>query len=369
METTKTIRKQRLSNIEALRIFSILLVILHHIAIHTEWSTGNSQMFVFLKYFLVLGGKVGVDLFVLISGWLMINSRPKVSSLARTVSETAVFSVVMYLVAVGMKIKNTHFDVLYFIKRIFPVMFNDYWFVTTFVLMYMTLPILIPFLKQLNQLEYKKTLSVSFLIILIWPLLYLKPGMNFSYPVLFLFLFAVGGYIRNFVDRKSVKTSFMKAGLWALIGVFLTLSTRNLVGVQDGVIRSLMNFTGWSNAWQENIFIWFDASPIPFLVAINIFLAVMNLPKFTNKIVNFFDRHVFGAYLFQSAPIFSPWIYNTFIDLNGVQGTFQRLGAALIVALLLMLIGIVLHVLLGSITTIWSKKLENVFLKFLGGLE
>lgn len=366
---TAPTKKVRLSNIEVLRVFSILLVILHHVAIHTNWTTGNSDLFIFSKYFLILGGKVGVDLFVLISGYLMITSSAKLKSLARTIAETIVFSVVMYAFVVVFSIQNVNFDIWVFIKRVFPVMFNQYWFVTSFVLMYATLPIYLPFLNKLSQRGYQRFLLIAFTLVTIWPLIYLKPGMSFTYPILFMFLFAVGGYIKKFDIKVKVWPAVLKAVSWALAAVLATMVLKMiLTGSHDAFGYKVATLTGWAqHGWSENIFIWFDASPFPFLVALYLFLAVMSAKQFSSKAVNFLGMHVFGAYLFQSAPYFSPWIYKTYINLNRVSGTFQRLAMALVVAVVLVAIGIIMHVLLGEVMSFVAKYVEWVLRKFTGG--
>lgn len=366
METVQ--KKVRLSNIEALRIFSIFLVIMHHVAIHTNWTTGTSEMFIFSKYFLILGGKVGVDLFVLISGYLMITSTAKFKSLARTISETIVFSVFMYLIVVLFNINNVNFDILMFIKRMFPVMFHQYWFVTSFVLMYITLPIYLPFLKSLSQDGYRKFLFVSFMVVTIWPLIFLKPGMSFSYPVLFLFLFAVGGYIKKFDIKVSVPLALLKSAGFAIAAVGATLILKAiLMGSRESIWYQIATMIGWTRqTFKGNFFLWFDASPFAFLVALYLFLAVMSAKQFSSKTVNFIGMHVFGAYLFQSAPLFSPWIYKTAIDLNRVSGTLPRLAMAVVVAVSLTAIGVLLHVVLGKVTTLLAPRVEWALRKFTG---
>lgn len=362
-------KKVRLSNIELLRIFSILLVILHHVAIHTNWTTGNSDLFVFGKYFFILGGKVGVDLFVLISGYLMIKSSAKLKSLARTIAETMVFSVVMYLFVVMVSIQGVNFDIFMFIKRLFPVMFNQYWFVTTFVLMYATLPIYLPFLNKLTQAGYKRFLFIAFTMVMIWPIFFLKPGMSFAYPVLFLFLFAVGGYIKKFDVKVKVWPALLKSALWAIVAVLASIILKSiLTGSHDSFGYQIATMLGWAkHGWKENLFIWFDASPFAFLVAVYLFLAVMSAKQFSSKTVNFLGMHVFGAYLFQSAPIFSPWIYKTYIDLNQVSGTFNRFGLAFVVAFVLVAIGIIMHIALGKVMNFVAVWVEKVLRKFTGG--
>jgi surface polysaccharide O-acyltransferase-like enzyme len=358
MEKTK--KQMRISNIELLRFFSILLVVLHHVAIHTNWINGNSDAFLAFKFLMILGGKVGVDLFVIISGYLLINSRAKVSSLSRTIAETAVFSIVMYLFVIIFNINGNAFSFSYLIKRIFPVAFNDYWFVTAYVLMYLFLPLILPTLKSMSRDTYRYTLIIGFVVVFIWPLIWLKNGMNFSYPVFFVYLFTLGGGIKKFDIKIKPSIGIGLATLFSVLGVIATFLIRNGLSLpHNRIIFKILDFFGWTTGWRENIFIWFDASPLPLLIAFCLFTSIMSLPYFYNNMINYFGKHVFGAYLFQSAPLFSPWIYQTFIDLNRVHGTILRVGTAIAVAIVLTFIGIILHTVLAPVAKKYSQLLSR----------
>lgn len=362
-EKVKEKKKARLSNIEILRFISILLVVLHHVAIHTNWTTGMSTSFELVRDTMILGGKVGVDLFVIISGYLMINSHTKLTSLIRTISEAVVFSIGMYAVAIILKINGTMFSTSYFLKRLFPVTFSDYWFVTAFVFMYVLLPILLPFLSSLSKKDYQRFLIIGFLIVSIWPMVALNKGMNFSYVILFLYLFSIGGYVRQFNVKIHQRTAIVSISGSIAATVLITYFLRNLLNMHHNSFYQLFRFLNWTNVngWRENIIIWFDASPFPLVIATIVFIAVISMKHYYSNAVNFLGKHVFGAYLFQSAPIFSPWIYVTVINLNRVHGTLNRLIFSLIIALLFVFVGIGLHVILGPI----ANKLTDFILKII----
>lgn len=350
----------RLSNIEILRFFSILLVVLHHVAIHTNWTEGLSTSFELLRYAMVLSGKVGVDLFIIISGYLMINSRAKLSSLLRTVSETIVFSLLMYLVTILLKVNGTVFSTPYFFKRLFPIIFSDYWFVTAFAFMYILLPILLPYLTKLTKKEYQFFLISGFGVVSIWPMIALNKGMNFSYVILFLYLFSVGGYIRKFNVKASKFVAINAILLITMSAIGLTYIIKMILQNPQNKLFQALSFMGWAgaNSWRENIIIWFDASPFPLLIAVFLFVGTISVKQYYNKTVNFLGAHVFGAYLFQSAPIFSPWIYTTVINLNRVQGTMNRILLSILVAFIFVFIGILMHAMLVPMT----NKLREMLL-------
>lgn len=60
------------SNFELLRIVSMVLIIAHRYTLHSGFSFDTAS--ISLRRFLSFGGKIGVNLFVLISGYFLLNS-------------------------------------------------------------------------------------------------------------------------------------------------------------------------------------------------------------------------------------------------------------------------------------------------------
>ena len=71
------IKNQRNSNLELLRIIAMVFIVSHHFAVH---GFGDCNFVIsnpnnYLIYLLSIFGKIGVDIFVLISAYFMVNSR------------------------------------------------------------------------------------------------------------------------------------------------------------------------------------------------------------------------------------------------------------------------------------------------------
>lgn len=73
MENSNKEKIQRQSNFEILRIFAIIMIIFHHIAMHSNFSSSNITSYLYIV-FIQMGGKIGVNIFVLISGYFLINT-------------------------------------------------------------------------------------------------------------------------------------------------------------------------------------------------------------------------------------------------------------------------------------------------------
>ena len=74
MSSTKS-KKDRISNFEILRILSIFMIILHHYVLNTEAINTARSLNYYISHFFYIGGKLGVNCFVLISGYFLVNKQ------------------------------------------------------------------------------------------------------------------------------------------------------------------------------------------------------------------------------------------------------------------------------------------------------
>ena len=72
MQSKKTMYRN--SSIELLRIISMVMIMFHHFAYHGnfEWNYNEITIPHLWYNFILMGGKVGVNIFVLISGFFLI---------------------------------------------------------------------------------------------------------------------------------------------------------------------------------------------------------------------------------------------------------------------------------------------------------
>lgn len=69
--------RKRESKFEMLRILSMLMIILHHIALYTNMIDSQKLYVQALGEFIVIGGKIGCFLFVLLTGYFAKSSIKK----------------------------------------------------------------------------------------------------------------------------------------------------------------------------------------------------------------------------------------------------------------------------------------------------
>ena len=111
MEKVKT-SKDRQMNFELLRIISMIFILLHHYSLKGGLlSIENITTNKFIGEFIYIGGKVGVVIFILISGYFLIDKKYKFKNLFKVILEVFFYSILksLPLAAISFKIliKNT----------------------------------------------------------------------------------------------------------------------------------------------------------------------------------------------------------------------------------------------------------------------
>lgn len=259
MESIKKDNK-RDSNIELLRILAMFLIVLHHCTAHGVFWYWNSNNTVlehinnFLCVFLSSGGKVGVTIFVLISGYFLCTQEFKLSRYS--VSSKAVLNSLM------------------------PFTRGAYWFITTYMLLYIFMPFLNVILKHINA---KKMAVYVLLGTIFWVIVPMISHADFYYSLLlyFFYLYLLGGSIRlGYINLKQ------KYLVFGAIAVTVYLIANILIHQPFGEI----------NMWRS--FKYMELNTIYTLgVSLFIFNCFTKLKLGHNKLINYISASTFGVYL------------------------------------------------------------------------
>ena len=137
---------ERDSNFELLRIVAMLMIIGHHLALYGAPCDDPSYISpnILLCQFIQGGGKLGDNIFILITGYFSITT-DKVNYLKiyRLWKQMVFFMLVDYFIAAAAG--YTSFSFLSFLSCLFPMMTGQYGFVTGYV----TLLLFVPYLNRL----------------------------------------------------------------------------------------------------------------------------------------------------------------------------------------------------------------------------
>ena len=275
--------KQRKSNLELLRIVSIILIIMHHFALYIELNFGNAiTSNRLIIQFLTIGGKVGVSCFLLISGYFMVNQKFKFKKFLKLIFQLLTYCILGLVLSIIFN--NSHYTLLIIMQLIFLSFFGGYWFMLPYLIVY----ILSPFInKAFNCLDKRELRKLILLLILFQSVIPTFSFLNFEFSnvIWFTTLYIIGAYFSRFSeDMPSRKTSIILLILSYLASFLLVLGIDFLKNI---------TYVGFSSSYFESI-----NSPFTLIISVSLFLVFANIKVFYNKFVNIIASTTLGIYLF-----------------------------------------------------------------------
>lgn len=214
----------RASNIELLRIISMILIIMHHFSVHGCFPFTPDLTFnkVFLQVF-GLGGKVGVVAFVMITGYFMVSSSFKLHKFAKLVGQIWFYSIAMLGVAMGLGLDTVTSRNM--MLALLPIGAMS-WFAQNFLVLYLLTPVINRVLHWLQHTYYVILLVVSTVIWFLMPtVLNLWPNVphttfGFKHIFSFIVFYSLGAYIKLYGSHITKKIGIIFTAI-GFVGAFL----------------------------------------------------------------------------------------------------------------------------------------------------
>lgn len=242
-----TSKGHRLVQLELLRILAMLYVVLNHVigyglGIFESFTVNTSTTSGFILWSVLQIMKliplVGVNLFVLITGYFMIEKQQlRFKGIWRIWSTVWFYAVGIYLLAsITGVVPFTWHDLL---KEATPLLSNSYWFVTSYLILMVLSPLLSFMLNRVSKNQYRIILLLGG-IVCFQPLLG-QFVMDSQQILLFIYLFTIGGYIRKYNGELAIRYISPTVVSWIiLLLMFLfTLYKNIMLGSNDYKVFSM----------------------------------------------------------------------------------------------------------------------------------
>ena len=213
--------------IDALRIVSMFMVVLLHILGHGGIIENSKQANHWVAWFLEIACFCAVNCYALISGYVGVFSKYKLSNFGYIWCQAAFYSVLItfgFLLFCPGSIGKA--DIL---SAFLPVISNQYWYVTAYAVLFLFIPFLNAGIEKLSQKQLGSFLITVFILTSLlqpviqhfWKDVFL---MNDGYSALWLIiLYVCGGYIRKYGLFKRIKRH--RTGIFLLLYLFSTTVT------------------------------------------------------------------------------------------------------------------------------------------------
>lgn len=348
---------ERDSKFELLRIISMFLIVLCHITLVPTIfnSVGANVNFVIAHLQtasalenLAIFGRAGNELFVLISGYFLIEKKPKISRFFRTMNLVHMYSWSFLIISLILSLFFTiHINLSEIFHQIFPVIFSQYWFVTVYLVIILLSPFLNTLIKNLNMKQNFTLFGILISVILFFPTLMLRANNNVGFHDIgvFITLYYGAALLRLYPQKLNFKKKWLVASFltgW-LIQLFV-ICTFNYLGVtyrKDVLILKANYFNS-----QESIFL--------FLMCYSLFILIVFAKDFKNRLINRFAVVSFDVYLIHANIFVFPILFknNYIISIYNSKGVIYSVTVAVLMA-------IVIH-LLSSVMAMIIRKLQNI---------
>ena len=269
-------QKQRQSNIELLRCFAMLCIIVYHLLL---FALGGVHTDTKLYQALQIPLHIGVPIFVLISGYFGI--RFSLRGLMRLCSKGYIYFIPLGLIPAIIVGQEGVKDLL---KHVLIFGFDVQWYLNTYLYLFLFSPVINRYLGNITRNQ-----RIYLLVILTFMSVYignvtegdvsLVEGKNLTN---FILLYVIGNTIRQEQSRINSLSQFKLVGCYVLFNILLILGFMYVPLIAGKI---------WKYAYAYD-------SPIMMLNSICAF-AIFSKLQFTSRFVNWAGGSVFACYLLQ----------------------------------------------------------------------
>lgn len=343
------ILKPRNSQIELLRLFSMLLIVAGHYFSEDNWlcHTDSSLIHSWPSCFhnsLIMIGQVGVCLFVLISAYfLSLNNKSPRIRLIRLWTQVEIYSIgsfVLFLLLIHFGSLGPDYLNWVSFKNVVtsfsPVLQGAYWFISAFFVMNLLSPTINGLLNSFDTRSVLKITVFSMFITFIWK--YINPSNGYFNDIFYLCTIYIVGYdIRRFFEHIP-RFNFVSV-LLIFVGSYLSVVLGTRFITSPIACSSGMNY-------PSNLFIAGPgASPIFGLTAAcPAFIYVIQRSSDNSKnesrsvyspLINFLASGTLGVYLIHENMFLKPLIWGFIFKVAEPVSILGKFGISLLLIFVL----------------------------------
>ena len=282
------------SNIELLRIISMIAIVAHHLFYHGGifQNTGNNIANLLWGGVIIPGGKIGYDCFVIITAWFLSGKQFKGRRFINIALEAIFFNIVGMGLATALN--NGIIEPITprnWIGCFFPISGITHGFAIYYLVFLLLLPLLNYVSEKMSKKNTQAILLLLFLIKIWSPVFrHIVDIANFTDLTdglyTFVFIYFVIVYIKRWPFKFHIHRAIwvsVFALLWILVSASYILS---VAYPEIGVFSLFCSFSAG------------DSSPVTMLIAFCLFFLFKDIKVKQNKFINFIASHTFGILLF-----------------------------------------------------------------------
>lgn len=296
------IKKPREANLDLLRIVSMLLIIFLHSIDHSgvleNAENCGTGMYFYVRFTYMLC-QVCVNIYVMLSGYFMVNSKFRLHKLVTLWMEAAFYAFVLKLIF--MLTGATPFSLLSLASCFFPILTGRYWFLTIYVGMYLISPFLNILIHAMNKQQHCLLNLCLFAIMSVWSSLHPSiAGMNSGGGwglAWFVVMYLAAAWLRLYYTPCHKSLPWFAGFVFISVGI-TALQCPPLEDILPSIVSTVVGH------WYR-----YDSAPA-YIMTLCLFIGFMNIrirrEKFSKWIVSTAPLTL-GVYLIHAHANVSPW--------------------------------------------------------------
>lgn len=295
---------KRCYSLDLLRVLSMFMIVTLHSTSHGIPTVGGVNFYTVWFHFITALSVVSVNVFVLISGYFLINENFRLSKIWKLMAEVLFYSWLFGVLRFVIIKDFSDITIKNIISAFLPISYSEYWFVSAYVVMYILSPVINLLLNNITQKQHFGTMSLLLLCFCLWsdvlPFSLFQGGYSFIW---FVCLYVVAAYFRKYIPTDTNKKKSMAIYLvsclilfffWLFCSYFLPQNSNNVYIAE--ITHYYYNYN----------------SILVFLGSISLFQYFRGL-KVNNTVVKnilkFVTPLVFGVYLIHDNPNMRDYVW------------------------------------------------------------
>ena len=243
--------------------------------------------------FILMGGSLGNNLFVLISGYFLVNSSVlNFRRLFKLWGKIFFYSIVIYGLFLLCGVET--FSVKTMLKSAMPITKNQWWFATSYFILYLIHPYINVLLHAISKEECTKFIKA---LVLYWCIIptFTKSDFGANSTINFICLYCFAAYIRMWREDLAGR-KYLSFGVLCIMMNFITVVILDIVNMRIKI--SADYFLGMMR-------------PLTLLGSVCLLLGFRRLNMPQSKFINIIASATFGVYLIHDNNLVRPFLWQS----------------------------------------------------------
>nr|WP_206214093.1 acyltransferase [Adlercreutzia sp. ZJ154] len=278
---------------ELLRIVAMFFIVVFHCAYKSSIPCDSLTINTFCVKAMWYLGELGVNLFMLVTGYFMVTGSFKGRKLILLVCQVLFYWWLCVAIGSALGIYTFPEAKNNAILQLFPILTGKYWYVTAYVVIYILSPWINRFIQCVSQRSLLSFLLVMFLLYSVVPTLFgllgvKVEGMLFYTRLIWLFIIYIAGAYLRLYPLKTFSNWRIPA-IVSSVCILIMLITIVAIATHPTFFAKL-GVTEWTYFWPPNT--------IPMaILSVGVFGLFLNFNIPNNRFINRIASTTLGIYL------------------------------------------------------------------------